>query len=184
MKRDIKILIVVCLLGSGNLCFGQGDFGLKGGLNVANIVGDSEGVSSKTGFNAGIFISGELSDNVAMQFEVMYSQQGASAGGINVNYNYVNVPIIMKFFVSDEINIQVGPQLGVLASAKLGDFDVRDQVSDLDGAIALGFGYESSSNVIVDFRYNLGITDTASNDGDDTFPNGVFQFSLGFKLQN
>jgi Outer membrane protein beta-barrel domain len=160
------------------------NFGIKGGLNIASIGGDSQGVSSRTSFHAGIFFLSPLSEKVKIMPEVVYSSQGATAGGISFNYNYVNVPVMFNFLLSEQFFLQLGPQLGVLASADASSgsssISIKDQLKDVDFSLGFGLGGEFNKTII-NARYNYGLSST-SKASNGSFPNNVIQFSIGFKL--
>ncbi|MGF1556389.1 outer membrane beta-barrel protein, partial [Paucihalobacter sp.] len=94
--------------------YSQGvDFGIKFGANFANI-SDASGLDNKTGFHAGAFAALKFNDKVALQGELLYSQQGAKFSPGDFNLDYVNVPVIVKYYLVQGLNIQLGPQFGFL----------------------------------------------------------------------
>jgi hypothetical protein len=178
MKKLILIFMVLFSISA----YTQ-NFGFKGGLNVSSIGGDSQGVSSKTSFHAGIFFLGALSESFKIMPEFIYSVQGASAGTLIANYNYINIPIMFNYYPRESFFFQAGPQLGILASAEATNGtntqNVKSQLKDTDFSLCMGIGGELS-NVILNARYNLGLSSTSKQSGN--FPNNVFQISVGFKL--
>lgn len=181
MKKRFLIVSLLFIASFGAM---SQNFGLKGGLNIANLVGDSKGVSSKTSFHVGLFYLAPLSESVKIMPELIYSSQGASAGTTSVNYNYINLPVMFNFHTSEKFFLQAGPQLGVLASADVSSgtssVSVKDQLKDIDFALCLGLGGEFSK-MIVNARYNIGLTST-SKSSSGSYPNSVMQFSVGFKF--
>ncbi|MBD0403156.1 porin family protein [Flammeovirga sp. EKP202] len=183
--KALKMLLFVTMLycGQANL-FAQSNEvkgGVKGGLNVSNIGGDSEGTKSKMGIHVGGFVQFRASNSLCIQPELVYSMQGASLGdGVNVKYNYINVPVIFKLYPeSHGFNFQAGPQLGILGGAKVSDgsdsIDVSDQVEGIDFALAVGLGYDFNG-MTLDARYNIGLSSTSDA---GSYPNNVFQLGLG-----
>jgi hypothetical protein len=158
--------------------------GLKGGLNFATIGGDAAGVKSKTDFHVGFFFLTMESEKFGVQPEFIFSRQGAQASGVKINYDYVNVPVMFNYYPEENFFIQGGPQLGLLINAKIkdgdGSIDVKNQLTSLDLSLGLGCGYQSGSTII-GLRYNIGLTDTAS-DAPGKYPNRVLQLSIGFKV--
>lgn len=162
--------------------------GFKAGLNFANIGGDATGISSRTAFHVGFFSQFALSDDANLQTELVYSSQGAKTdnGDNPIRYNYINVPIILELFVSEGLHFDFGPQIGFLVGAEVQanniTVDVKDQLNTLDLAAAVGLGYDFGG---ADFgiRYNIGLTNTAKDSGNESFSNQVFQLSLGVNLQ-
>lgn len=164
----------------------QTSFGVKVGLNVANIGGDAKGTDPRTGVHAGFFATAPISERFAIQPELLYSQQGFKADDYTFTYHYLNIPLIFKGTISGGFHVQVGPQFGILLDAKRKrgkeTLDISDNMNKYDGALALGFGYDVSI-LQVSARYNLGLSDT--QDGTlkgVSYPNNVFQLAVGVKL--
>lgn len=112
--------------------------------------------------------------------------------------DYVNIPILANFYVADGLAVKMGIQPGILINDKveiskfgdstetgLKDF-YRDANADVnipsvDFAIPLGISYEFS-NVVLDARYNLHLTNAISALGEST-KHSVFQITLGYKFK-
>lgn len=162
-------------------------FGLKGGLNVANMYGDIEENTFRTSLHIGVVSEIIVNDNFSIQPELLFSGQGYSDEGFNgysrYKLNYVNLPVMMKYYVADRLSIEAGPQLGVLVSGKhktdLSNDDVEN-LNTVDFSVCAGAGYELESGVFFQLRYNLGITNVyeAKNPVVE-YSNGVFQASIG-----
>ena len=112
--------------------------------------------------------------------------------------DYVNIPILANFYVADGLAVKMGIQPGILINDKveiskfgdstetgLKDF-YRDanadvNISSVDFAIPLCISYEFS-NVVLDARYNLHLTNAISALGEST-KHSVFQITLGYKFK-
>ena len=158
------------LLFLGMLVFGtlsvsaQGiDFGIKAGVNFASIA-DATGFDNRTGFVAGVFAGGKLSDKVGLQADLLYSQQGAEFDGGEFNLDYVNVPVVLKFFLSESFNIQGGPQFGFVANDDLksdvGAVADGFKTNNFDLSGVIGVGLDLPMGLRFDGRYNFGLTKT------------------------
>jgi hypothetical protein len=113
-------IFCLALLTSGLLNAQDVAFGLKGGLNLANLdVKDPEGsYNSRTGYHAGVFLRGKFS-KVAIQPELLLFTQGTDAtnttfGEYKDSFTYLSVPLMLKYYPVLGLNIQVGPQFGFL----------------------------------------------------------------------
>lgn len=207
MKKLILSAVAIMAFGFANAQ--DVKFGLKGGLNISNFSGDTEGVDlkSKAGFNVGGFVEIKLSDKFAIQPEILYSTQGPKAvnqegelngntytGDVCFNLSYINVPVMFKYYVAEKFNIEAGPQIGFLTSAKTkttidgfngsNELDVKDIFESIDFGLNLGAGYDFTNHFSAGLRYNLGLANIAkTEDGDDTkLHNGVFSLSVGYKF--
>lgn len=154
--------------------------GLKGGLNFANVNTTSVGAAynSRTGYHAGAFVNIKLT-KLAIQPEFIYSVQGGDAAAGNLEFGYINIPILLKFYLIGGLNLQAGPQFGFLSSATSGGVDVKSLYESSETSVALGAGFDISKFVI-DARYNLGLSDVDKTSAEAK--NQVFQLSVGFKL--
>lgn len=154
-------------------------FGIKAGANFANI-NDASGLSNRTGFLVGIFAGVKFSDSVGIQGDLLYSQQGADFDPEKIDLNYVNIPIVLKYFVVQGLNIQAGPQFGFIVDDNIkevfGDI-VEAESFDLTGVV--GVGYDLPMRIKVDARYNFGLTDIFNN---TEGKNSVVSLSLGYSF--
>jgi hypothetical protein len=156
----------------------------------------------KAGFNGGLLLSIPLSKKFSLQPEAVYSTQGADgkptvAYAVSAtevyNFNYVNIPLLLKQKLPLGIFLETGPQLGLLVKADIDEsvvgtyttthYSVKNQFKSTDVAWVLGAGYLSPFNVGFDIRYNLGLTDfsnTAPTSGMQTAPiqNGSIKNSV------
>ncbi|PWB25631.1 porin family protein [Flavobacterium sp. HTF] len=175
-------------------------FGVKGGLNLTNLTGDVEGTSSLIGFHVGGFAEIKLTDKFAIQPELLFSTQGAKieetffdeSYEYDTKLNYLNIPVLAKFYVTEAFSVEAGPQLGVLLSAKQDGEDVKDFYKSVDFGFNVGAGYNFTENLSVGLRYTIGLSsvfDTPDSDELEGFEiedidvkNSVFALSLGYKF--
>ena len=181
----------------------QVNFGAKAGVNFASIGGDdTEDVEGKTGFHLGLVSEILFSEKFAFQPEVLYSSQGAegeySEDGLNVkaklNLDYINIPLLAKYYVTPGLNLHAGPQLGFVVKAEeeyeasfggeseSETMDIKDEVKGMDFGLAVGLGYKLNMGLFFDARYNLGLTNIWDYEDEEDFSqkNNVIQLSVGF----
>lgn len=201
MKSRIFLLLAFFTLVSF-ASFGQAQFsfGLKAGANFSKIdpQAGAANVDNATGFHAGAFGLVKIL-MIGIQPEVLFSRQGSdftvNTTNYEANFDYINVPIILKFYLPLGLNIQAGPQFGFLSVADLTNTasgtqdpqDVKGLFSDKsDLALAAGLGWDLPFGLTVDARYNIGFSDMVfTPSGSSTpveFRNKVIQLSLGYKL--
>jgi len=159
------------------------NMGVKGGLNVYNIGGDnSSGNNARIGFNFGILGHIHHGDHFAMQPELVYSLQGTSyrAGGndVDLNLNYVNIPILFQYMFDNGFRLEAGPQIGVLTSAKRvineNSAEVNSDYKGADISLALGMSYVNPPTGFgFDIRYNYGLTDINKNNSVSSYNKGL-----------
>jgi hypothetical protein len=163
--------------------------GVKGGLNMSNFMGDVEDQGMRTSIHLGLLAEIIVSDNFSVQPELLYSGQGSTYTGsapgfARTKLDYLTVPVLGKFGLTDKLSFEAGPQLGFLVSAKRKTNTSNDKiegVKTLDFGLNAGLEYELGSGVIFQGRYNLGLTDTGlTGDSNKRASNSVIQFSVGY----
>lgn len=162
-------------------------YGVKGGLNLATLSGAS---SPKTliGYQIGGFAEIRLGNKFALQPEIVYSTQGVKYDNFGTdftfNLNYINIPIVAKYYIVDALSLDLGPQIGFLTAANFNGIDEKDSNKTIDFGFNAGAGYNVGKNIVVGLHYNLGLLGLHKNlpEGVKQVNNSVFQFSLGYKF--
>lgn len=185
MKKVVLITVTAVLLGLVNVNAQDIKFGVKAGLNLAFITGDNtEDLTPNTDFHFGIMAEWKVSNKFALQPEIIYSRQGSdlnieSEGRISLNY--LNVPIIGKYYVTKRLSLEAGPQIGFLLSTKGGTLNYKDLLKTTDFGVNFGVGYKLDNGLNFSARYNLGLTNINNVDGfSEKNRNGVVQLSVGY----
>ena len=182
------ILSVAAMLTFGFVSAQEVEFGVKGGVNIANFTGDeTDDLESKIGFHIGGFAEIKISEKFSVQPELLFSTQGTkmkekySEDGFDydvsakINTSYINIPIMAKLYVTEGFSLEAGPQIGFLMSAKTKaeatvsaggitqsgseEVDVKDQFNTVDFGLNFGLGYKFTENLSAGARYNLGLSD-------------------------
>ena len=169
---------------------------------------DTESGSLKSEFAIGLEAEYGLAEKFSVAAGVLYSRQGTDLGEVRVFGNpdgsvsegwdkyqislgYLNIPVVANFYFAKGWAIKAGIQPGFLLSAKrkvdgLGatkseDVDLKDTSKSFDLSIPLGISYEFNNHIVIDGRYNLGVTKINKN-GEQSCKNGVIQLTLGYKF--
>lgn len=215
MKKVLFATVVV--LGFMTTQAQEIKFGAKVGLNGSTLTGDVEDAKMIFGAHVGGFAEIKITDKFSFQPELLFSMQGAKNeyseseefGGdvysyseeTTVKLNYLNVPLMAKYYATQKFFVEAGPQVGFLVSAK-SDYeytekingsvdysdsedgiDVKDNFKSVDFGFNFGLGYEFTENIFAGARYNFGFSDITDVSGfDDKVNNGVFQVSFGYKF--
>lgn len=108
--------------------------------------------------------------------------------------NYINVPVMFKFYATPAFSIDFGPQVGfnvyskMTASGKAGNFeaketvDLKDYTKTVDFGLGLGASYNLTDNAFVQARYTLGLTDVFKYQDESAGKNGNIQVAFGMKF--
>ncbi|MGV9004204.1 porin family protein [Flavobacterium sp.] len=177
------ILSVAAIFAFGVVSAQDIKFGVKGGLNSSNIT-NTDGSKALVGFHVGGLAEFKVSEKFAVQPELLYSTQGAGSDGGDLKLDYINIPIMAKFYVAEKFSIQAGPQIGFLMTAKADGEDVKDFFKTTDFGVNIGVGYNLDENMMLDLRYNMGLSQVQKEviDGTSKSMNQVIQLSFGYKF--
>jgi len=161
-------------------------FGVKAGLNIASINGNDANADARTSLHIGVVSELKIGDQFSIQPELLYSEQGAVVQDFSkIKLDYLSLPILAKYYITDGFSIEAGPQFSFLVNdivdfepnVPLNDNDTNAENFDLSAAI--GLGYNISSKLFAQARYTVGVTTIEEN---PDIKNGVFQFSLGYQF--
>ena len=191
MKRIFLVAIAVMTFGFANAQ--KTRFGIKGGLNITSYSGgDYWDSNSLVGFQVGGFAEIKIIERLAIQPEILFSTQGASLdtpfGDYDEKLNYINVPVLAKFYITKQFTVEGGPQLGFLVSAKQDGHDAKDDYKSVDTGFNFGAGYNFTDNVSVNLRYTVGLSnilDYEVNNADEYYDspkNSVLALTVGYKF--
>jgi hypothetical protein len=178
MKKVLLSLVVLVAVSTAS--FAQLSGGIRAGVNLSDNSGDDVEVDMKAGFQLGLYLVGNLSDKIALQPELVYSSLGSKDDDDSYKFNYISIPVLVRYNINDMINIHVGPQFGILASAKYGDEDIKDGLKGLDTGLALGVGLDFAA-FNAGLRYYAGLSNISDADGGD-LKNNAIQIVVGYRL--
>ena len=164
----------------------------KVGLSVANVT-DVDNADARVGFVGGVEGEYQATDLLSVSAGLLYSQQGYKkdlplAGKSTAKLDYINIPIMANVYVVKGLAVKLGVQPGFNVNGKLktvinagGQFQASKDVDvkTFDFSIPVGLSYEYQ-NVVLDARYNWGLTKLQSN---FDAKNSVFQVTLGYKFE-
>lgn len=164
--------------------------GIKGGYNLSSVSFDGSSETAKLhGFHIGVYGESYIGKYLSIQPEILYSQQGYKIIDENGTYTqkleYINVPLMLKFYPVKSFFLEVGPQIGLSISHKetfdsgfvLYDTSEEFEPSNFDWGVNLGIGFKSDGGVSLGARYHIGQSDIYDQDKPK---NRVLQIYVGF----
>jgi hypothetical protein len=189
------LLVVIAFFAAASASFAQGvSFGVKAGVNVANQSFKSEGISlspdARTGFHVGGFVTAMFTEKLGLQPEVLYSNAGCTINflgeKIKQKFDYVSVPVLVRYQPIEILNLHAGPQFGFLLNAEQeydGETeDLKDGTKGLDVGAAFGAGIDLPMGLGFSARYILGLSNISDADEDFTMKNNILQLSVTFRF--
>lgn len=174
--------------------------GVIGGMNVTGAWGeDADNADTRTGFDVGALVQLPLGEMVTLQPEVHYTQKGfvlpLVTGQEERSLDYIQVPVLLRAGVplaeGFDVDLQVGPSLGFLmsctsettATGATTTIDCDESTRAFDWGIIAGGSFSWAAgpgDVLLDVRYDLGMTEVGDADGAPDIRNTSFQFLLGY----
>ncbi|WP_289062074.1 porin family protein [uncultured Zobellia sp.] len=148
---------------SGGFNMGDIKFGGKAGINFTTWLGnDFDGVSAKVGTYFGGIAEIPVMDDFYVQPELLFALQGADLGPSNVNLAYLQIPVMGKYHITEEIAVELGPQVGfLLADNWEEDLQFQDTKS-IELGVNIGAGYRMDENFYFQFRIGVGLSEVLS----------------------
>lgn len=207
----MKKLVLFAALFITSISFSQGvTYGLRGGLNLANVDFEVSGggtsigldTDSRTFFYLGGFAEIGLNESPhKIQTGLTYHGNGAvlSEDGDDVTFkiSQLNVPILFKFLATEGLYLNGGAYAGAildvqgeLESGNMSETeDITDDFKTLDFGLSIGAEYNFNNGLFLEARYNYGLVNILDNvdefdiDGVDvTFKNRFFTLGLGYRF--
>jgi hypothetical protein len=191
MKKLILIAFVLISTHSFSQGFVQGimerlHFGLKAGANYSNYTNTNFSTQAVLGFHAGALVDFDLTKNLAIQEEFLFSSQGAKVkddvfGKENVNVYYMAVPFLLKYRTNAGIYIEAGPQVSTRIKDNIDSLKSGNFAKLLDLSAAAGIGYQSKGGFGIGFRYVAGLSsvgDFKLSNVNPNFRSSVVQASI------
>lgn len=217
MDRKVSVLVFILFVFQIN-SYAQYDVGVKSGINIAFIRSATnshtyqfEELQPKVGFLGGIYGSLKLSKNVDLNLEILYSEKGyrimkyrvisnwvgSDPYMVNVNINYITVPVSFVFHVIPSLGLTLGTEFGNLISANSasdndGTDDRYSYYSTYELGLNAGIKYYFLKRFNFDIRYTYGLTNMIKDPnlinaignpaGEIKDYNMAWQFSLSYDL--
>ena len=199
-----KLLIIVVAFTMTTKSFAQVKYGVKAGLNLANINeksslgSENDGKTSKIGFHFGGTAEFPASEAVSVQTGLLFSSKGykvsyeGASGSTNVNYLEIPINTIYKIEIgSSKLCLSAGPYLGyaVSANAKYGDLEgdlkigsgKEDDIKALDYGLNIGAGVELNDKITIGLQYGIGLANISPyTEYGFSAKNNVFGISVGY----
>jgi len=179
MKKSILLILVLIIAPIAIHAQGVG-FGIKGGANFADQVVKDIDVKTVTNFHAGVYLNLNFSEYFGITPEVLYTVNGTKWEDVKVNYDYIALPVMLRFMPVELLSIEVGPQFSFLTKAEVEDIgDVKDQLKNNDFGLAFGVGVHTPVGFCAGARYVLGFTNI-SDVSEESIKNRTFQLYVGW----
>lgn len=159
-------------------------YGVKAGINISNLTKDMKS-DAKVGFTGGVFADYRFSNLFAVSADVLYSRQGNKEGDDKMTSDNLNIPILANFYIVKGLAVKAGVQPGFLlaahSKAEGEKADIKDYVKTFDFSIPVGISYTFNCGLLIDARYNIGVSNVADSEGVKAH-NSVWTVTAGWRF--
>ncbi|MEL1242337.1 porin family protein [Flavobacterium flavipallidum] len=169
MKKIILTVVAMCALSFANAQ--EAKFGLKAGVDFASMHHKFDGTTfneSETGFYVGGFADITVSEKFHVQPELLY---------VSVkDLDQIQVPVLAKIPVVEDLSLLAGPDFGFL-------LDAGEGVKTFNFGLDLGLSFELNEEFSLDGKYNFGLSNLIEGGNSDfsTRLSGAF-LGLSYKF--
>ena len=196
--KKVFVLIAAAIVSMSAMA--QVQFGAKVGFDMTNFWGSDVEHGMKPSYQAGLLMEYKFNPHFAIAPEVVFASQGGKYKALDLNLfnldvsktvtfntNYINVPVMLKYYVSPAFSIDLGPQVGfnIYSKYSIEDvdkaIDIKDNTKTVDFGVGLGGTYNLTDNAFVQARYTMGMTKVFDGEYNKE-KNGNVQLAFGMKF--
>jgi len=212
MKKIVLLLIALQAYASVH-AQQQTDFGLRAGAAFANWYGlvfdNGQEYQRRFGFFGGGYMNHHFSEVISVETGLYLSSKGFTmsgtfsdpdftiSGSVDNISTYMDVPLLLRFYVAGGFHVHGGGQLSYLLSNKIKgeitingasnneEVDTAEFIEDLDFAAVLGLGYDFPSGLNINIDFDFGVAEVLAVSpyaSWDEANNRVIKISLGYSF--
>ena len=201
--KKLRFTAVVIMLAVVTAVSAQVSLGIKGGVNMSNLVYDDEvdDKNPKIGFNIGLAADIDFAPNVGLQTGLFFSTKGFKyeSGSLEYteNLNYLQLPVHLAYKVDVTPGTRVVLHAGPYAAYGVGGSRDRDgnlvdisvdnifgdgtyQYKPFDAGLGLGVGAEFGA-FLVDLGWDMGLVNISNRDNGNVKNQNAY-LSVGYKF--
>lgn len=180
--KKIVLALVCAVMSLG--AFAQVSYGVKAGFDMTNFVGSDVDHKMMPNYQVGLFVEKKFNDKFGIAPEAAFAAQGGKPNDVDFQVNYINVPVMLKYYATEDLAIDFGPQVGFNVYSKLEGVDMKDATKTVDFGLGLGGTYNLAENFFLQARYTMGLTDAFKSEGliKNNAKNGNIQLSVGYRF--
>ncbi|WP_165730483.1 porin family protein [Polaribacter sp. 20A6] len=174
-----KLLVIAALAfaGLGSVKAQEVSYGVTAGFHQlslkVSVVEDFTLSTDASGFYVGFFGEFKIDEKFNIQPEIHF----ASTYKDGDSSNQLIVPVMAKYYVSEEFNVQAGPQFDYIL-----DSDTTG-VNKFGLGLGFGAGYDFSDKVFASARYSVGLTNRLEDaPSGNSIKFSTFQIGIGYRL--
>jgi Outer membrane protein beta-barrel domain len=202
MKKILSLsalLLVITLAASAQSASKPGiHLGIKADANLTKIDGQSYNNGFNLNYSLGAYLKIQFTRRFGLQPEVNFAQSTSTVSNkfsdiyntiLNPNYdktvrlNYLEIPILANFGITNHLFIQVGPQYGILINDHENLVDNgKNAFTNGDFSMVGGLWLELPMHINIHARYLVGLNNINNLGNQDQWKSQAIQLGVGFTL--
>ncbi|WP_430409593.1 porin family protein [Kordia sp.] len=178
MKKQLLItlfcFVCICITNAQEITKPVGKqttFGFKVGLSGNHFGNQFNDSFTGVEFYAGLFLETSLSENFSIQNELLFST-------FTDSYDFIEVPILLKYKISDKFSLFAGPKLDFLINESNDLF----QFKPLGISAEIGVQYNISKRFFLEGRYSHSFTKQVNVRSGSSEALRTLRFGVGFRF--
>jgi len=206
MKKLLFLIIVLFAINNANATGIPLEYGARLVMNMAKFSDDWPNWDAdqkfRLGFLTGLYAGILINTQLSIMSELLYFQKGSvfessnNFGTSKYTYllQYMAVNIFVRYMFIRNFFVFLGPQFGFLLSGEekwendgqgfsdSGSYDLKDELRAFELGLVLGVAYQFSFGLILDFRFNRGLTNIWDASNKPDFKNTLFMFGVAYSI--
>ena len=161
--------------------------GIKAGAQWSTLLASDATYTGIPGGLAGVYFPILASKRLEFQPELLLSYQGADlqrpeSDPAHLRMLYVHLPVCAKLFLTNELNLQGGLQVGKRITATMDDARVTDDLRPYDAGFIAGLGLDLRNGFDLTARYYGGTTPVLTETTGVNPRHRLLQFTAGYRV--
>ena len=206
--------VLIAILFGDKLSSEKFELGIRLAGNFAGLTNITDS-KTRRGLGFGLYGTIKMNEKFSLQPEFLFrSPMGAKGispvltgdpnldplivdADVTTQLTYISIPVLAKYSFRENVSFGIGPQFGILTSAKnkyvaevfeaddlVFNDNVKSQFQSFDVGLVfnLEFKLQRKKGINVNLRYYLGLTDTIKNNPGDAVKNSVIQIAVGIPM--
>lgn len=206
--------VLIAILFGDKLSSEKFELGIRLAGNFAGLTNITDS-KTRRGLGFGLYGTIKMNEKFSLQPELLFrSAMGAKGispvltgdpnldllivdADVTTQLTYISIPVLAKYTFRENVSLGIGPQFGILTSAKnkyvaevfeaddlVFNDNVKSQFQSFDFGLVfnLEFKLQRKKGINVNLRYYLGLTDTIKNNPGDAVKNSVIQIAVGIPM--
>ncbi|NBC06833.1 MAG: outer membrane beta-barrel protein [Bacteroidetes bacterium] len=182
MKHLLLPIVLLCAGLTALQAQSAFSFGPVAGVNAGSFrwidppnFAEEEGFQFKPGWQAGLHLTYQFTDQLSLSTQPMFVRRGSSSGeeSVNVRIDYFDLPLLLRVNATEALFVEAGGYVGFRLDSRRfnedGEYAEYSQENydvlhrDVDAGALLGLGYRLGERASLSLRYSHSVVNLYEN---------------------